>query len=66
MVLKGVFQAKTELTASEILDKKTKPEQLERMVAGLRHRPLKGHKPAAAPAQHDDYGSPAGEDDIPF
>lgn len=66
MVLKGVFQAGTEFTASEILDKKTKPEQLGRMVAGLRHRPLKGHKAASAPAQHDDYGSPAGEDDIPF
>lgn len=65
MVLKGVFQAATELTASEILDKKTKPEQLARMVAGLRHRPLKGHK-AAAPAHNEDYGTPAGEDDIPF
>lgn len=41
MVLQGVFQAKTELTASEILDKKTTPEQLAKMVARLRHRPLK-------------------------
>lgn len=66
MVLKGVFQAGTELTASEILDKKTKPEQLARMVVGLRHRPLKGHKAPVAAAHHDDFGAPAGEDDIPF
>jgi hypothetical protein len=32
MVIKGVFQADTELTASEMLDRKTKPEQLARMV----------------------------------
>lgn len=66
MVLKGVFQAGTELTASEILDKKTKPEQLERMVAGLRHRPVKGHKPAH---QSYDEGRPVSQDDmdsIPF
>ena len=42
MVITGVFQASTELTASEILDKKTKPEQLEKLVARLRHRPLTG------------------------
>ena len=41
VVLKGVFQASTELTASEILDKRTEPKQLEKMVAMLRHRPLK-------------------------
>lgn len=41
MVLKNVFQAGTELTASEILDHKTQPEQLARMVEGLRHRPMK-------------------------
>ncbi len=34
MVLKNVFQANTELTASEILDRKTVPQQLEKMVAG--------------------------------
>jgi hypothetical protein len=44
MALKGVFQAETEFTASEIIDKKTKPEQLPRMVAALRHHPLKGAK----------------------
>lgn len=60
MVLKNVFQASTELTASEILDRKTKPEQLEKMVASLRHRPLKGAKPMPA-RQHD-----SGADDRPF
>jgi hypothetical protein len=68
MVLKGVFQADTELTASEILERKTKPEQLEKMVAALRHRPLKA--PAAQPTRthaHADSGFDSFEDDsIPF
>lgn len=55
MVLKNVFQPGTELTASEILDKKTQPVALARMVEGLRHRPLKGARPAAA---RDDAGGP--------
>lgn len=76
MVLKNVFQPSTELTASEILDKKTQPILLPKMVEGLRHRPLKGHK---APAQREDDGfggPPAGHpassgfvddgSDIPF
>lgn len=70
MVLKGVFQAETELTATEILDHKTTPEQLARMVAGLRHRPVKGHRaPAASHHGDDGYsggGGAVGEDDIPF
>ena len=76
MVLKNVFQASTELTASEILDKKTQPGMLAKMVEGLRHRPLKGARPAA-PRQDDGFGGPpAGhpassgfdgmDDDIPF
>ena len=76
MVLKNVFQADTELTASEILDRKTTSQQLEKMVAGLRHRPIKGtSKPAAPDYSHS--GPPAGHpansggfqdisDDIPF
>ncbi len=71
MVLKNVFQANTELTASEILDRKTVPAQLEKMVEGLRHRPVKGalkHAPmptrTTAPAGG---GMDAGmDDDIPF
>ncbi len=70
MVLKNVFQVPSELTASEILDRKTVPEQLSRMVAGLRHRPLKGTKPAQAPAPRAASGGGSGfddmDDDIPF
>lgn len=57
MVLKNVFQASTELTASEILDKKTQPAALAKMVEGLRHRPLKGARPAA-PRSDDGAGAP--------
>ena len=71
MVLAGVFQVGTEFTASEILDRKTKPEHLEKMVARLHHRPLKGAKrPAPLPsyAEYDDHGAgqSVGMDDIPF
>lgn len=67
MVLAGVFQADTELTASEVLDKKTSPEQLPKMVSMLRYRPLKAAKSAgrkvAESAGHafDDI-----DDQIPF
>ena len=68
MVLKGVFQANTELTASEILDRKTQPEQLAKMVLALRHRPVKAtasrqhaHAPAHSGSGFDDMDS-----DIPF
>lgn len=70
MVLRGVFHANSELTASEVLDKKTKPEQLEKMVASLRHRPLKAAS-ATAPRTHAPTGSVGSgfddmDDDIPF
>jgi len=69
MIIAGAFEAATELTASEILDKKSKPEQLARMVAALKDKPLKGGqapRPAAsAPAAGG--GSFADmDDDIPF
>lgn len=57
MVLKNVFQPSTELTASEILDKKTQPELLAKMVEGLRHRPLKGAR-QPVPRQDDGFGGP--------
>ena len=77
MVLKNVFQPNTELTASEILDKKTHPILLPKMVEGLRHRPLKGRPSAPAHHQDDGFGGPPaghpassgfGDDDgsIPF
>lgn len=69
MVLKNVFQAGTELTASEILDRKTTPEQLEKLVAGLRHRPLKGASNPTPSRQHETHGHSTPNDldeDIPF
>lgn len=78
MVLKNVFQPGTELTASEILDKKTQPVALAKMVEGLRHRPLKGARPATPSRTDDGAGGPPaghpassgfdgmGDDDIPF
>lgn len=70
IVIKSVFQADTDLTASEILDRKTTPTNLPRMVEGLRHRPLKN---APKPKAQEDYGfdhQPAhagfDDDEIPF
>lgn len=75
MVLKNVFRAADELTASEILDRKTEPLQLARMVEGLRHRPAK-HAPAVPQYQPEQptrtAPGPTGSgfvdmgDDIPF
>jgi hypothetical protein len=63
--LAGAFQADTELTAGEILDKKTSPMQLAKMVEQLADRPLKsgGSTPAGA-AQN--RGPVDQDDDIPF
>lgn len=67
MVIAGIFQADTELTAGEILDKKTKPEQLAKMVERLRHRPAKAAKGRSAPAaQKPSSGFDDMDDDIPF
>lgn len=58
------FQASTELMATEVLAKASKPEMLAKMVAGLKDRPLKGRAHLATDA------APAGaapfDDDIPF
>lgn len=70
MVLRGVFQANTELTASEILDRKTAPEALPKMVAALRHHPLKAARPMAerhhGGAMPDDQFFGNDDDSIPF
>lgn len=66
--LAGAFQASTELVASEILDRKTQPLQLAKMVQALRDKPLRtgggsledGNRAAAA------AGASALDDDIPF
>lgn len=76
MVLKNVFQAKTELTATEILDRKTEPLQLARLVSMLKHKPLKTaqYAPPQPPASYPSAGSApvhastfdADDSDIPF
>ena len=71
MVLKNVFRAADELTASEILDRKTQPLQLARMVEGLRHRPVK-NAPAQLYQEQPTRTAPTPDpsfddgDDIPF
>lgn len=62
----GVFEAGSELTASEILDKKTQPEQLEKMVQVLMSRPLRDTRVKAA--AHAPAGSAPEpfDDDIPW
>lgn len=67
MVIAGIFQAKTELMATEILERKTTPLMLPKMVERLHHRPLKaakataGTRPAAQGSGFDDM-----DDSIPF
>jgi hypothetical protein len=71
MVVRGVFQHNTELTASEILDRKTTPEALPKMVAALRHHPLKAAK-AMPTRQHgsampdDQFFAEDDDQSIPF
>lgn len=71
------FEAATEFTASEIMDRATQPKKLASIVSGLADRPIKNKGPARS-NQGADYsgGPPAGhpanggfnapEDDIPF
>lgn len=69
MVIAGIFRASDEFTASEILDKKTVPEQLGKMVARLHHRPAKGAtKTRQAPpvAAGGGSGFDDFDDSIPF
>lgn len=72
MVIAGIFQAGTELTAGEILDQKTTPEALAKMVARLHHRPAKAAKTSVATRTPAAAGAGAGsgfddmDDDFPF
>lgn len=66
MALKGIFQAGTELTASEIIDRKTLPEQLPRMVAALRHHPIRGAKKPASQAASDGVGGDHFDNRMPW
>lgn len=74
VIIYGVFDAETELTASEMIEKKTKPEKLAKMVEALMAKPINDrhersvtNQSQSAPAKSN---SPAGfddfEDDIPF
>lgn len=73
MLIFGVFSASSELTASEILDKKTTPEKLSKMVEALMARPVrdnrkKGLRPSQGGQSHSqDADDPFGDmDDVPF
>jgi hypothetical protein len=68
VIVAGVFEADSELTASEILDKKTQPEKLAKMLAALKPvNDRRTNKSSGAPASsggganHADF-----DDDIPF
>jgi hypothetical protein len=60
------FDAKSELTASEILDKKVTPAQLAKLVMTLKHRPLRGKQPAPMASGAVPAGNGFEDDDAPF
>lgn len=68
MGLFAIFQSSTELMASEILSRKTKPEQLGKVIGLLADKPLK-NRPAGPGSQSTDNSRPMSMediDDIPF
>ena len=69
--LYGVFEHSTELTASEILERKTKPEKLASIVASVTDKPMKSRPVAGSgAAPSSGHMPPTGfegmDDDIPF
>ncbi len=67
MNIAGCFDPATELTASEILDKRTQPEQLPKMLAALRDKPLRQSGGVKTPPPAGGGSSFADmNDDIPF
>jgi len=68
MGLFAVFQADTELMATEVLTRKTQPEQLAKVIGQLADKPLKaGVKPAGASSGGGRAASfSVMDDDIPF
>lgn len=66
MNIAGCYEATTGLTASEILDKRTKPEQLPKMLAALKDKPLRAKSPAADTSHAPAGGFATMDDDIPF
>lgn len=60
------FDAQSEMTASEILDKKVQPVQLAKLVQTLRHRPLRRSAAGASAADAPAGGGGFADGDIPF
>jgi hypothetical protein len=61
MRLYAPFQADTELVASEVLNRETKPLKLEKLLAGMKDKPLKHSKQEALkmpPSDFDDQDIP--------
>lgn len=65
--LYGVFDAATELTASEMIEKKKAPEQLAKMFASLSDKPLKKGSSQSSSRQPQSFSNALDiDDDIPF
>jgi hypothetical protein len=66
VVIYGVFDADSELTASEILDQKTQPEKLAKMIDALMAKPVNDRRTnkATSPSAPKDFSD--FDDDIPF
>lgn len=69
----GVFQADTELTASEVLGQQSKPERLGKMLEALIAKPVYdkrkaagGNNRSASSGSHSDSGDWTQDPDIPF
>jgi hypothetical protein len=68
----GVFNADTELTATEILSSSTKAEKLEKMVQALMAKPVKDSRSGSGASTQNHQNSSHGDfsgafaDDIPF
>lgn len=68
VIVYGVFEADSELTASEILDKQTKPEKLEKMLTALMAKPVNDRRTGSKSSGNNvPFDAMAGvEDDIPW
>jgi hypothetical protein len=67
VIIYGVFEADSQLTASEILDKATKPEKLDKMYITLMAKPIndrRTNKTNSAPAAGNNFDE--FKDDIPW
>jgi hypothetical protein len=64
----GVFEADTGFTASEIVDKATKPEKLDKMLTALMARPVydRREKPASNQQAYSNSSSAFDDNEAPF